>query len=126
MKGFAFDFLAVLHAVTVIMFLIWIPFGKFFHIIQRPAQIGAHIYKKQGMKMGMASLSAYWRGVCYQITYSGFENRNGTIGFRFFARRRNIAFGFKSRRKKIPIGTSAFESEIGRRKFVWIISDVRN
>ena len=54
MKGFAFDFLAVLHAVTVIMFLIWIPFGKFFHIIQRPAQIGAHIYKKQGMKMGMA------------------------------------------------------------------------
>ncbi|GIZ08858.1 hypothetical protein FUMI01_15850 [Flavobacterium sp. UMI-01] len=54
MKGFAFDFLAVLHAVTVIMFLIWIPFGKFFHIIQRPAQIGAHIYKKQGMKQGMA------------------------------------------------------------------------
>ena len=54
MKGFAFDFLAVLHAVTVILFLIWIPFGKFFHIIQRPAQIGAHIYKKQGMKMGMA------------------------------------------------------------------------
>lgn len=54
MKGFAFDFLAVLHAVTVIMFLIWIPFGKFFHIIQRPAQIGAHIYKKEGMKMGMA------------------------------------------------------------------------
>ncbi|WP_258929341.1 MFS transporter [Flavobacterium davisii] len=30
MKGFAFDFLAVLHAVTVILFLIWIPFGKFF------------------------------------------------------------------------------------------------
>ena len=54
MKGFAFDFLAVIHAVTVIMFLIWIPFGKFFHIIQRPAQIGAHIYKKEGMKMGMA------------------------------------------------------------------------
>ncbi len=54
MKGFAFDFLAVLHAVTVILFLIWIPFGKFFHIIQRPAQIGAHIYKKEGMKKGMA------------------------------------------------------------------------
>lgn len=54
MKGLAFDFLAVLHAVTVIIFLIWIPFGKFFHIIQRPAQIGAHIYKKEGMKKGMA------------------------------------------------------------------------
>ncbi|MBP1225258.1 MFS transporter [Flavobacterium sp. 1355] len=54
MKGFAYDFLAVIHAVTVIMFLLWIPFGKFFHIIQRPAQIGAHIYKKEGMKQGMA------------------------------------------------------------------------
>lgn len=54
MKGLAFDFLAVLHAITVIIFLIWIPFGKFFHIIQRPAQIGAHIYKKEGMKQGMA------------------------------------------------------------------------
>jgi nitrate reductase gamma subunit len=54
MKGFAFDFLAVLHAVTVIMFLIWIPFGKFFHIIQRPAQIGAHIYNKEGRRKGMA------------------------------------------------------------------------
>jgi nitrate reductase gamma subunit len=54
MKGFAYDFLAVIHAVTVIMFLIWIPFGKFFHIIQRPAQIGAHIYKKEGIKKGMA------------------------------------------------------------------------
>jgi len=54
MRGYAFDFLAVIHAVTVILFLIWIPFGKFFHIIQRPAQIGAHIYKKEGMKQGMA------------------------------------------------------------------------
>jgi hypothetical protein len=54
LKGFAFDFMAVTHAVTVILFLLWIPFGKFFHIIQRPAQIGAHIYKKAGMEEGMA------------------------------------------------------------------------
>ena len=54
MKGFAFDFLAVTHAISVIIFLIWIPFGKFFHIIQRPAQIGALIYKKEGEETGMA------------------------------------------------------------------------
>lgn len=54
MKGLAFDFLAVLHAVTVILFLIWIPFGKFFHIIQRPMQIAAHIYHRVGRKQGMA------------------------------------------------------------------------
>lgn len=54
MKGIAYDFMAVTHAITVIMFLIWIPFGKFFHIIQRPAQLGAHIYKREGMRRGMA------------------------------------------------------------------------
>ena len=54
MKGFAYDFMAVTHAITVIMFLIWIPFGKFFHIIQRPAQLGAHIYKREGIRRGMA------------------------------------------------------------------------
>lgn len=54
MKGMAYDFMAVTHAISVILFLVWIPFGKFFHIIQRPAQIGAHIYKKEGMKRGMA------------------------------------------------------------------------
>jgi hypothetical protein len=26
--------------VTVILTLLWLPFGKFFHIFQRPAQIG--------------------------------------------------------------------------------------
>ena len=37
MKGYAYEFLAILHAVTVIFTLLWLPFGKFFHIFQRPA-----------------------------------------------------------------------------------------
>ncbi len=45
MKGYAFDFLAILHAITVIFTLIWLPFGKFFHIFQRPAQLGVSFYK---------------------------------------------------------------------------------
>ena len=40
MKGYAYDFLAILHAVTVILTLLWLPFGKLFHIFQRPAQLG--------------------------------------------------------------------------------------
>lgn len=54
MKGLGFDFMAVLHAITVIMFLIWMPFGKFSHIIQRPAQIGVYLYRKEGERRGMA------------------------------------------------------------------------
>jgi hypothetical protein len=50
MKGYAYDFLAILHAVTVIFTLLWMPFGKFFHIFQRPAQLGVSFYKGAGSK----------------------------------------------------------------------------
>ncbi len=48
MKGYAFDFLAILHAITVIFTLLYLPFGKFFHIFQRPAQLGVAFYKDAG------------------------------------------------------------------------------
>ena len=48
MRGYAYDFLAVLHAITVIVGLLWLPFGKLFHIFQRPAQLGVSFYKDAG------------------------------------------------------------------------------
>lgn len=48
MRGYAFDFIAILHAITVIFTLLYLPFGKFFHIFQRPAQLGASFYKDVG------------------------------------------------------------------------------
>ncbi|MFA9478745.1 MFS transporter [Phycisphaerales bacterium AB-hyl4] len=48
MHGYAYEFLAIIHAVTVIFTLLWLPFGKFFHIFQRPAQLGVSFYKDAG------------------------------------------------------------------------------
>jgi hypothetical protein len=48
MRGYAYDFVAILHAITVIFTLLYMPFGKFFHIFQRPAQLGASFYKDAG------------------------------------------------------------------------------
>jgi hypothetical protein len=48
MRGYAYEFIAILHAVTVIFTLLWLPFGKFFHIIQRPAHLGVMFYKDFG------------------------------------------------------------------------------
>ena len=48
MKGYGYDFLAILHAITVIVTLLYLPFGKLFHIFQRPAQIGVSFYKDAG------------------------------------------------------------------------------
>lgn len=45
MSGYAYEFIAIFHAVSVIITFLWLPFGKFFHIFQRPAQIGVRFYK---------------------------------------------------------------------------------
>lgn len=48
MNGLHYGFLTQLHAITVILTLLYLPFGKFFHIFQRPAQLGVDFYKKAG------------------------------------------------------------------------------
>jgi len=48
LKGYGYEFLAIAHAVTVIFTLLWLPFGKFFHIFQRPAQLAVKFYQDLG------------------------------------------------------------------------------
>lgn len=46
--GIFYDFLSIFHAITVVGALIYLPFGKFFHIFQRPAQLGVKLYQDVG------------------------------------------------------------------------------
>jgi hypothetical protein len=48
MHGYAYEFISILHAATVIGTFVWLPFGKFFHVFQRPAQLGVSFYKDAG------------------------------------------------------------------------------
>jgi len=48
--GFLYPPLAFIHMCTVVLTLIWIPFGKLFHTIQRPAMIGVQLYKQTSLK----------------------------------------------------------------------------
>jgi hypothetical protein len=48
LQGNFYSFLAILHAITVIAALLYLPFGKFFHIFQRPAQLGVKLYQAAG------------------------------------------------------------------------------
>src|SRR5215470_929886 len=48
LRGEFYSFLAILHAITVIAALLFLPFGKFFHIFQRPAQLGVKFYQAAG------------------------------------------------------------------------------
>ncbi|NUP98684.1 MAG: MFS transporter, partial [Armatimonadetes bacterium] len=48
LRGAFYDFLAITHQITVIAGLLYLPFGKFFHIFQRPAQLGVKLYHHVG------------------------------------------------------------------------------
>jgi len=48
MDGRFYVFLNTVHALTVILGLLYIPFGKLFHIFQRPANLGVAYYKREG------------------------------------------------------------------------------
>jgi hypothetical protein len=54
--GYAFSFIMILHAITVIGTFLWLPFGKFFHIFQRPAQLGVGFYKDAGNRSEKAAV----------------------------------------------------------------------
>ena len=54
LHGFHYGFLSQFHAVTVIFTLLYLPFGKFFHIFQRPAQLSLDFYRAAGRASGPA------------------------------------------------------------------------
>jgi nitrate reductase gamma subunit len=54
MGGENFSFLSLLHAFTVVVLLLYMPFGKLFHVIQRPAQLGVAYYKEEGARTAQA------------------------------------------------------------------------
>jgi hypothetical protein len=50
LHGRSYDFLAIAHMATVVLTLVFIPFGKFFHVIQRPASVGVEVYKRAALE----------------------------------------------------------------------------
>jgi hypothetical protein len=44
--GRYYSFLAFTHEIDVVAWLLSLPFGKFFHIIERPATIGVRLYQR--------------------------------------------------------------------------------
>ena len=82
MKGYGYDFLAILHAVTVIFTLLWLPFGKFFHIFQRPAQLGVSFYKDVGRQDRAGQMPPLRRAVRVADPRRGPDHRRAAAGLR--------------------------------------------
>jgi len=46
LRGAGYTVLSLVHAVTVSVTLLYIPFGKFFHIFQRPLHLAVILYRR--------------------------------------------------------------------------------
>ena len=53
-EGYMYSFIALSHQATGIMTLFYLPFGKLFHIVQRPASIGVELYQQRSQEMEQA------------------------------------------------------------------------
>ena len=53
-EGYMYSFIALSHQALVIMTLFYLPFGKLFHIVQRPASIGVELYQERSREMEQA------------------------------------------------------------------------
>src|SRR5581483_4764040 len=83
MKGYAYDFLAILHAITVIFTLLWLPFGKFFHIFQRPAQLGVGFYKDVGAREEQAKCRRCGEAYASRMHVEDLIGVEKKLGFRY-------------------------------------------
>src|SRR5205814_8427486 len=55
LHGYMYRFIALTHQATVIMTLFYLPFGKLFHVVQRPASIGVELYQERAREMPQAT-----------------------------------------------------------------------
>jgi NNP family nitrate/nitrite transporter-like MFS transporter len=53
-EGYMYSFIALSHQAVVIMTLFFLPFGKLFHVVQRPASIGVELYQERSQEMPQA------------------------------------------------------------------------
>ena len=83
MRGYAYEFLAILHAATVIVTLIWLPFGKLFHVFQRPAQLGVGFYKDAGARGEQAACRRCGQPYASQLMVRDLTTVEQELGFRY-------------------------------------------
>jgi hypothetical protein len=72
-----------LHAVTVIFTLLYLPFGKFFHIFQRPAQLGVDFYKEEGAKGAPALCIRCGQGYGTRLHMDDLKEVQAQLGIRY-------------------------------------------
>ncbi len=80
-EGYMYSFISLSHQAIVIMTLFFLPFGKLFHIVQRPASIGVELYQKHSREMQQAVCPRCKTEFAGQMWIDDLKNVVSTLGF---------------------------------------------
>jgi hypothetical protein len=61
--------------------LLYLPFGKFFHIVQRPAQVGVKLYQEVGAREAPAVCARCGQGFASRMQIDDLRDVLGELGF---------------------------------------------
>ncbi len=83
LAGQHYRILSTVHCWTVVSFLVYLPFGKFFHIFQRASQMGAelYIYEKEMGKLAICPKTG--EGFTSEVQKEDVKKILSEIGFQF-------------------------------------------
>ena len=65
------------------MTLLWLPFGKLFHIFQRPAQLGVSFYQDAGARAAPAACRRCGAGFAPQMMVRDLADVERQLGFSY-------------------------------------------
>jgi hypothetical protein len=81
LEGYMYSFIALSHQALVIMTLFYLPFGKFFHIVQRPASIGVELYQQSEREAPQAVCPRCGTAFVGQMWLDDLKEVVGQLGF---------------------------------------------
>jgi hypothetical protein len=76
-----YSFIALSHEAVVIMTLFYLPFGKLFHVVQRPASIGVELYQRRSREMPQAACARCGTEFVSEMWLGDLKEVIGKLGF---------------------------------------------
>ena len=83
LAGSGFQLVGMAHAASVIGLLLYLPFGKLFHIVQRPLSLGVSFYKEAGTKGTRAFCRRCGNDYASEIHIEDLKTVLDQLGFNF-------------------------------------------
>jgi hypothetical protein len=104
LHGYMYSFIALSHQAVVIMTLFYLPFGKLFHVVQRPASIGVELYQRRAREMPQAICARCGIEFVAELWLDDLKKLVGELGFDYTLKNGKTLQDYCPRCKRIMRG----------------------